>query len=68
MSGTATETQRVRQEVRRTVRLARDALDHLDPTQAIAACRSLRSMLWRAQREGIAVAAPAPDPPAPAPD
>ena len=43
----------VREEVRRTQRLAHDAVDALDPPLAIAHCRSLRSMLWRAQNQKV---------------
>ena len=43
----------VRAAVRRTQHLAHAAIDALDPPLAIAYCRSLRSMLWRAQNQKI---------------
>jgi len=39
----------VREEVRRTQRLAHEAVDALDIAVAVALCRSLRSLVWRAQ-------------------
>jgi hypothetical protein len=42
-----------RAEIRRTQHLAHAAIDALDPPLAIAHCRSLRSMLWRARNEQI---------------
>jgi len=47
-----------REEVRRTQHLAHAAIDALDPPLAIAHCRSLRSMLWRARNQKIDLAEP----------
>jgi hypothetical protein len=49
----------VREEVRRTQHLIHAAVDALDPPLAIAHCRSLRSMLWRARNEKIDLTDPA---------
>ena len=48
-----------REEIRRTQHLAHAAIDALDPPLAIAHCRSLRSMLWRARNEKIDLTEPA---------
>ena len=48
-----------RQEIRRTQQLAHAAIDALDPPLAVALCRSLRSMLWRARNEKIDLSEPA---------
>jgi hypothetical protein len=47
------------EEVRRTRQLAHAAIDALDPPLAIAHCRSLRSLLWRARNEKIDLTEPA---------
>jgi hypothetical protein len=49
---------RAREEIRRTQHLAHAAIDALDPPLAIAHCRSLRSMLWRAWNEKIDLTSP----------
>jgi len=53
------EAERTRREVRRIQRLALDAVEALDIAVAIAHCRSLRSMLWRARNEKIDLTEPA---------
>ena len=47
----------LREEFTRTHRLAREAIDGLDLGLAIAHCRALRSLLWRAKGLKIEVTA-----------
>jgi hypothetical protein len=57
----------LRAEITNTQRLAREAIDGLDLGIAIAHCRSLRSLLWRASNHRVAVTATdAPEPEQPA--
>jgi hypothetical protein len=48
----------LREEVRRTQQLAHEAIDALDPALAIAHCRALRSLLWRAENQQIDLTQP----------
>jgi hypothetical protein len=47
------EAIQLRAELAQTQGAACDAIHRLDPAVAIAHCRALRSLLWRAERSGI---------------
>ena len=60
-ANTTPEAEQLRRDVARTQRLACEAIDALDIPGAIAHCRALRSLLWRAQNQKIDLTEPAPE-------
>ncbi len=48
-------TRQLREELARAKAAAHEAIDRNDPAQAIAFMRALRSLLWRAEKDGIAL-------------
>ncbi len=52
---TSPEASQLRTQIRDTQDAACAAIRRLDPATGIAHCRALRSLLWRAERAGIAL-------------